>query len=1112
MTRYIEFATTTNYSFLRGGSHPKEIVRQAHDLAHVAIGVTDRNSVAGVVRAYVQAKELNFPLHVGTRLVFADGTPDILAYPQDRAAYGRLTRLLTVGNRRAEKGDCILRLEDLIEHAEGLQLILVPQRPNVERATPTLDRLSPAFPNRLWIAATLRYNGDDQRHIKRLVALSHRHDVPLIATGDVLYHAPERRALQDVLTCIREHTTLDAAGFKLEANAERHLKPPAEIARIYRAIPAAVDETIRFADRLSFKLDDLRYEYPHETQEGFATTQEALAHHAEEGARRRFPNGLAPKVRHALDHELKLIGELNYAPYFLSVFDIVRFARSQGILCQGRGSAANSVVCYCLGVTEVDPTQVDLLFERFVSAERREPPDIDVDFEHERREEVIQYIYGRYGRHRAGLAATVICYRGRSAIRDVGKAFGLSEDTIGALAGTLWGWSTEAPMDDEVRRIGLDPADRRLGLALTLAQELIDFPRHLSQHVGGFVMTRGRLDEVIPISNAAMEDRTVVEWDKDDLDALGILKVDVLALGMLSCIRKALEMLRDHYGLEPALAMIPKEEPEVYDMICRADTIGVFQIESRAQMSMLPRLKPRKFYDLVIEVAIVRPGPIQGGMVHPYLRRRQGHEQPVYPKPELEEVLKNTLGVPLFQEQAMRIAIVAAKFTPSEADRLRRSMATFRHLGTIKTFEDKFINGMVENGYERDFAARCFEQIKGFGDYGFPESHAASFALLVYYSCWIKCHYPDVFAAALLNSQPMGFYAPAQIVRDAQEHGVEMRTVDINCSNWDNTLEPQTHAAKLHPRHAEMAKDIRTTHAMRLGFRQISGFREEDAELIELHRGEGYDSIRDLWLRTGLDPSALERLADADAFRSIGLDRREALWAVRGLRRTGDKDDLPLLAAASARNHEPDFALPTMHLGEHVVEDYRHLHLSLKAHPVSFLRDQLTARRVIENATLPAVKDGRIVTVAGLILVRQRPGTASGVIFMTLEDETGVANVVVWPKMFEEFRPQVLGARFAAVRGKLQSESNVIHVIADHIEDLTPMLSDLHADTSVLEPMSRADEVKRPAPDSGTSPGAKRASLHKHPRNVRPLQPVLDHDATAATKVHAVMPKGRNFH
>jgi error-prone DNA polymerase len=807
MTRFIELATTTNYAFLRGGSHPKELVKQAHDLGHAAIGITDPNSVAGVVRAYTQAKELNFPLHVGTRLVFADGTSDILAYPRDRAAYGRLTRLLTVGNRRAEKGDCILNLDDLIEHAEGLQLILMPPRPNVEAANPALERLK-HLP--LWLAATLRYNGDDQRHIRRLIALSQRRNIPLIATNDVLYHAPERRPLQDILTCIREHTTIDAAGFKLEANAERHLKAPAEIARLYRQIPNAVEATIRFAERLRFKLDDLRYEYPHETQEGFATTQDALIHHAEEGARRRFPSGLSPKVRHALDHELKLIGELNYAPYFLTVFDIVRFAREQGILCQGRGSAANSVVCYCLGVTEVDPTQVDLLFERFVSAERREPPDIDVDFEHERREEVIQYIYKRYGRERAGLAATVICYRGRSAIRDVGKAFGLSEDTIGALAGTLWGWSTEAPMDNEVRRIGLDPTDKRLAQALMLAQELIDFPRHLSQHVGGFVMTRGRLDEVIPISNAAMEDRTVVEWDKDDLDALGILKVDVLALGMLSCIHKALEMLGTHYGLEPTLAAIPKEEPEVYDMICRADTIGVFQIESRAQMSMLPRLKPRKFYDLVIEVAIVRPGPIQGGMVHPYLHRRQGHEQPVYPKPELEEVLKNTLGVPLFQEQAMRIAIVAAKFTPSEADRLRRSMATFRHLGTIKTFEDKFINGMVANGYEPDFAARCFEQIKGFGDYGFPESHAASFALLVYYSCWIKCHYPDVFAAALLNSQPMGFYAPAQIVRDAQEHGVEMRAVDINCSDWNNTLElvfppPPRRDGPRHPHHARDA-------------------------------------------------------------------------------------------------------------------------------------------------------------------------------------------------------------------------------------------------------------------------------------------------------------------
>ncbi len=1112
---YVELAVTTNYSFLRSGSHPKEFVRRAYELGHAAIGIADRNSVAGVVRAFAQARELEFPLVVGSRLVFADGTPDILAYPSDRAAYGRLTRLLTVGNRRAEKGECILRLDDLIEFAEGLLLIAIPPRPHIEAVAPTLERLRAVPPGRLWLGATMSYRGDEQRHAKSLIALGNRYDIPLIALGDALYHAPERRALQDVLTCIREHTTLDAAGFKLEANAERHLKPPEEMARLFRRLPEAIDETVRFAERCRFSLEQLRYEYPDETREGFATPQDALVHYAEEGAKKRYPNGLPQKVRKALDHELKIIAELKYAPYFLTVHDIVRYARSLEIpiLCQGRGSAANSAVCYCLGVTEVDPEKVGLLFERFLSAERREPPDIDVDFEHERREDVIQYIYKRYGRERAGLAATVICYRGRSAIRDVGKAFGLSEDTIGALAGTLWGWSTEAPMADEVRRIGLDPTDKRLAQALMLAQELVDFPRHLSQHVGGFVMTRSRLDEVIPISNAAMEDRTIVEWDKDDLNELGILKVDVLALGMLSCLRKALEMLRNHYGLPMHnLSDIPPDEPEVYRMLSRADSIGVFQVESRAQMSMLPRLKPEKFYDLVIEVAIVRPGPIQGGMVHPYLRRKQGLDKPVYPKPELEEVLKNTLGVPLFQEQAMRIAIVAAKFTPAEADKLRRSMATFRHLGTIKTFEDKFINGMVDNGYERDFAARCFEQIKGFGDYGFPESHAASFALLAYDSSWIKCHYPDVFAAALLNSQPMGFYAPAQIVRDAQEHGVEMRAVDINHSDWDNTLEPGPASnAKLHRRHAEMASDIRTTHAMRLGFRQISGFSEGDAKLIMERRGRDYDSVRDLWLRTRIEPSALERLADADAFRSIGLARREALWAVRGLRRSGDKDDLPLLAAATSRELEPDYALPAMPLGEHVVEDYRHLHLSLKAHPVSFLRGELTRRRIVENITLAALPPDRRIQVSGLVLVRQRPGTASGVIFMTLEDETGIANAIVWPRVFEAFRPQVLGARFATVRGKLQSESGVIHIVAEHIEDLTPLLNRLHADTAPIQSMSRADEIKHPVPDSGTYPGAKRTNLHAHPRNVRPLQPSREYDATAV-KVHAVMPKGRNFH
>jgi len=935
----------------------------------------------------------------------------------------------------------------------------------------------------------------------------------MIAVGDALYHTPARRQLQDVLTCIREHATLDRAGFHLEANAERHLKPPAEMSRLFRRHPQAIAETLRFVQTLHFSLNDLRYEYPEETCEGFTTPQEALVSLTEEGARQRYPTGIPPKVRQALDHEYKLIGELDYAPYFLTVHDIVRFARSKGILCQGRGSAANSAVCYCLHITEVDPNQIDLLFERFVSAERREPPDIDVDFEHERREEVIQYIYARYGRHRAGLAATVICYRGRSAIRDVGKVFGLSEDTISALAGTLWNWSSSAPVEDEVRRLGLDPADRRLALALALSGELCDFPRHLSQHVGGFVMTRGRLDELIPVSNAAMEGRTVVEWDKDDLNALGILKVDVLALGMLSCMRRALAMLHDHYGFTPTLAAIPKEEPAVYDMLCRADSLGVFQVESRAQMTMLPRLRPRQFYDLVIEVAIVRPGPIQGGMVHPYLRRRQGNEPIVYPRAELETVLGKTLGVPLFQEQAMRIAIVAAGFTAAEADRLRRSMAAFRRSGTISRFEDKFVEGMIARGYDPDFAARCFRQIEGFGEYGFPESHAASFALLVYYSSWVKCHYPDVFAAALLNSQPMGFYAPAQIVRDAREHGVEVRPVDINASHWDNTLEPSPQSPSwpgpsrpprahtptdpqtrptLHPRHASMADEIRTTRALRLGLRQVSGFHEADARRIEAARTQPFDSIRDLWLRTGLEPAALERLADADAFRSLGLDRREALWVVRGLRRSGDKDDLPLLAAASAREHEQDFALPVMPLGQHIVEDYRHLHLSLKAHPVSFLRDRLDRHRVLPNEALATTRAGRMVEVAGLVLVRQRPGTASGVIFMTLEDETGVANIIVWPRTFERFRPVVLGARLTRVRGELQSESDVIHVVADHIEDLTPMLDELGGDTTPFRPASRADEVTRPLPSTKQDPAA---TLWKHPRDVR-----------------SVLPKGRNFH
>jgi error-prone DNA polymerase len=751
------------------------------------------------------------------------------------------------------------------------------------------------------------------------------------------------------------------------------------------------------------------------------------------------------KIREGLDKELAVTAELKYAPYFLTVHDIVAFARSQGILCQGRGSAANSVICYCLGITDVDPQKIDLLFERFVSAERREPPDIDVDFEHERREEVIQYIYRKYGRDHAGLAATVICYRGRSAIRDVGKVFGLSEDAIGALSGMLWGWSLEGVDEEDAGRVGLNPADPRLKRVLELAQGLIGFPRHLSQHVGGFVVTRSPLDAVVPIENAAMEDRTVIEWDKDDLNDLNILKVDVLGLGMLSCLRRSFDLLQAHYGVARDLS-IQDEDERVYAMIQRADTIGVFQIESRAQMSMLPRLRPKEFYDLVIEVAIVRPGPIQGDMVHPYLRRRQGLEPVTYPSPELKAILHKTLGVPLFQEHAMRIAIVAAGFAPAEADRLRRAMATFKRVGTIDSFRNKFIDGMTSRGYARDFAERCFSQIEGFGEYGFPESHAASFANLVYASAWIKCRYPDVFACALLNSLPMGFYAAAQLVRDAEEHGVEIRPVDINFSIWDSSFEegaPQWQ--RLSPRHAGMRQDIRTERAVRLGLRKVVGFKEDDGRRIENVRGAGFDSIRDLWLRTGLSPSALERLAKADAFRSLGLSRRQALWAVRGLRRAGDKDDLPLLARAASPALEPDVALPQMRLGEEVVEDYRSLELSLKAHPVSFLRADLERRGILRHENLALTPSGRHVTVAGLVLVRQRPGSANGVIFMTLEDETGIANTIVWPPVFETFRPVVLGARLVSVTGRLQNEYGVIHVVADRIDDLTPLLRRLNS-------------------------------------------------------------------
>ncbi len=1067
--RYLEFAVASNFSFLRGASHPEELMVQAQAIGLAGIALCDRNSVAGVVRAHLAKREQNLSLryHPGARLVFADGTPDILGYPHDRAAWGRLTRLLTVGNLRAEKGECILRLDDLLAHSFGLELIAMGGDARL------LSRLREAAPKRVRLAASMLYRGRDRVRLARLAALARDANVPLLAVNDVHFHHPDRRPLADVLICIREKTTIDRAGRKLAANAERFLKPPEEMVRLFREAPEAIAETMRLSEALTFSLDELRYEYPDEQVEGFLNAQDALAQLAYDGAAQRYPNGVPDKVRASIDHELKLIAQLQYAPYFLTVHDIVRYARSQGILCQGRGSAANSAVCFCLGVTEVDPDRADLLFERFISPERREPPDIDVDFEHERREEVIQYIYRKYGRERAGITATVISYRGRSAIREVGKAFGLSKDTIGALSSSIWGGGGGSVSQDAIKRTGLDLQSRRVKQIAALAREIVGFPRHLSQHVGGFVITRSRLDEVMPIGNAAMEERTFVEWDKDDLDALGILKIDVLGLGMLSCLRKALDLVEKDYGEKLTLATIPAEDPAVYRMLGHADSLGVFQVESRAQMTMLPRLKPANFYDLVIEVAIVRPGPIQGDMVHPYLRRRRGQEPVSYPSKELEAVLHKTLGVPLFQEQAMKIAIVAAGFTPTEADKLRRAMATFKRVGTISTFQRKMIDGMLANGYEREFAERCFQQIEGFGEYGFPESHAASFALLVYASAWLKCRYPDAFAAALLNAQPMGFYAPAQIVRDAREHGVEVRAPDVNHSDWDSTLEPGERAADgLHDLHRDMRDDVRTTHAMRLGLREIKGLREEDAKLLTEKRGDGYDSVRDVWLRTGLSPRVLERLADVDAFCSLGLTRREALWAAKALGRVGDRDDdLPLFATGTEItltrlvSREPDVALPPMPLGEEVINDYRFLRLSLRAHPAQFLRADLDARRALRNEALRGIANNTRVTISGLVTCRQRPGSANGVVFMTIEDETAVANVVVWPRTFERVRPVVLGARYVLVTGRVQEEAGVIHVAADRLEDLTPWLARLADHGGDIDGLARCDEVRRPIED-----------------------------------------------
>ncbi|OFW99607.1 MAG: error-prone DNA polymerase [Alphaproteobacteria bacterium RIFCSPHIGHO2_12_FULL_63_12] len=1094
MTRYVELCAASNFSFLRGASHPDELVFQASALGLDALAVTDINTLAGVVRAHSAAKKSGFRFIVGVRIRFADETPDILFYPTDRAAYGRICKMLTRGKRRARKGECELFRNDALEFGEGQLCAILHEGAGNFKIGEALGDFAGAFPGNVWLAAARRFRDDDRRQLNMLAQIAARAGAPMLAVADALYHVPERRSLQDVLHCIRNRCSIDDAGRALMANAERHLKAPQEMARLFSDHPQAIFETIAVAERSLFSLDELRYEYPDEVSGPSATPQEELERLTWIGAEERYPEGVPEKVRKAIFHELSLIKDLSYAPYFLTVGDIVSFARSRDIYCQGRGSAANSAVCYCLGVTSVDPTKVDLLFERFVSAERDEPPDIDVDFEHERREEVIQHIYEKYGRERAGIAATIITYRARSAIREVGKALGLSEDVTSGLARGVWGHSSSFPIVEHAKESGLDADGLRIKTALALANDLIGFPRHLSQHTGGFVVTRGALDEVMPIGNAAMSDRTFVEWDKDDLDALGIIKVDVLGLGMLTCIAKALRLLREHYACNHSIASIPPDELSVYDMICRADTLGVFQIESRAQMSMLPRLKPRNFYDLVIEVAIVRPGPIQGDMVHPYLRRRAHQEKVVYPSQELEDVLGKTLGVPLFQEQAMKIAIVAAGFTPSEADDLRRAMATFRRTGAIHQYRDKMVYGMIARGYQKEFAERCFRQIEGFGEYGFPESHAASFALLVYISCWLKCHYPDVFCAALINSQPMGFYAPAQIVRDACEHGVPVLPVDVNYSGWDTTLEKGPARGVIHDRHAQMEQNIYSTHAVRLGFRQIKGLSKEDARRIEDTRGEGFNSVRDFQLRTGLDFRALQRLANADAFGSIGLSRRAALWAVEGLGKSGRGESADLFAAQEDIRKEQEVALPMMSLGEEVAYDYKTLKLSLKSHPIALLRRRLDREKYIINENLRVIKNNAYVRVCGLLLVRQRPGTANGVTFATLEDETSIANIIIWPKVFEQFRRALLDARCLGVEGKLQREGGVIHVIAVRLVNLTPLLallSDYHEEMD--DGIYRADEFKHPVADD-----LRMAKLQRQ-ENVK-------------TRMKEILPAGRNFH
>ncbi|WP_439605259.1 error-prone DNA polymerase [Shinella sp.] len=1062
MTRYAELQVTTHFSFLRGASSAEELFAAAAALGIEAVGVADRNSLAGIVRAWEAAKATGIRLVVGCRLDLTYGM-SILVYPMDRPAYSRLTRLLSLGKARGGKGKCLIDFADVALHAAGIIGVLVPDEAD-ETCGVQLRKMAELFGDRAYVSLCLRRRPNDRMRLHGIATMAARARVRTVVTNDVLFHEPSRRQLQDVLTCIRTRTTIDDVGFDRERHADRFLKTPEEMHRLFAEYPEALARGREIVERCKFDLKELQYQYPEEAIVPGLDPQQSLVKFTWEGAADRYPEGVPDKVRKSLDDELELIRAMNYAPYFLTVFSIVRFARSKGILCQGRGSAANSAVCYCLGVTSIDPDTNDLLFERFLSQERDEPPDIDVDFEHERREEVIQWIYNTYGRSKAALCSTVTRYRAKGALRDVGKALGLPEDMIRQLSSGVWGWS-EGVSERQIQENNLNAADYRLKLTLELARRLMGTPRHLGQHPGGFVLTHDRLDDLVPIEPARMDDRQVIEWDKDDIEALKFMKVDVLALGMLTCMAKAFALMAEHKGEVWDLASIPSEDPRTYAMIRKADTLGTFQIESRAQMSMLPRLKPRTFYDLVIQVAIVRPGPIQGDMVHPYLRRREGKEPVDYPTPELEAVLSKTLGIPLFQESAMKVAMVCAGFSGGEADQLRKSMATFKFSGGVSKFKDKLVAGMVKNGYSAEFAENTFSQLEGFGSYGFPESHAASFALIAYASSWVKCHHPDAFCAALLNSQPMGFYAPTQIVRDAAQHGVVIRPVCVNASRWDCTLEEIEGG-----RHC----------AVRLGMRVVKGLSTADAARIVAARAdEPFSSADDLWRRSGVPTAALVKLAEADAFLpSLQLQRRDALWSIKGLR----DEPLELWAAAAEREArkvaevlEPSVALPSMRAGHEVVEDYAHTGLTLRQHPIAFLRNDLRQKGMVTCAEAMGTRDGRWLMTGGLVLVRQRPGSAKGVMFLTLEDETGIVNAVVWPTLFERQRRVLLSSSMMAINGKIQREGEVVHLVAQRLFDLSDDLGRLgERDEQFPLPHGRGDEFAHGngAPDPRERPKA----------------------------------------